>query len=104
MERRKAESQHRRRGDDHHPNLTRGQSQIGNIVKVYPGDNGLVRLVQVQTGSGTYDRGVHYVCLLEKTATTPPKANLTHSPTPNQMKTQNCLHLSSHAFPINSSD
>lgn len=40
-----------------HPNLPRGHWQIGNIVKVYPGDGGLVRVLQVQKESGTYDRG-----------------------------------------------
>ncbi|XP_045023365.1 uncharacterized protein LOC123467557 [Daphnia magna] len=84
-------------------NLPRGQWRIGNIVKTYPGDDGLVRVVQIQTESGTYDRGIHRVCLLKKATATPPETNLTRNPTPHQMKTQNCLYLRSYAFPINSS-
>ena len=37
---------------------------LGRVVEVYPGSDGLVRVVQVRTSSGTYQRLVSKIALL----------------------------------------
>ena len=48
------------------PNQPRGQWKIGHVSQVYPGDDGLVRVVKVQTEDGVYSRAIHRLCLLER--------------------------------------
>ena len=45
--------------------LGRGQWSIGHIDKVYPGDDNLVRAVDVKLPSGIFRRGIQRLCLLE---------------------------------------
>ena len=46
-------------------NLPRGQWKVGKIISVYPGEDDLVRVVQVETDDGEYRRAIHTLCLLE---------------------------------------
>jgi hypothetical protein len=48
------------------PNQPRGQWKIGHVSQVHPGENGLVRVVKVQTEDGVYSRAIHRLCLLER--------------------------------------
>lgn len=43
-------------------NLPRGRWNLGRIVKTFPGDDDLIRTVEVQTKQGTFKR----LCLLEE--------------------------------------
>ena len=45
--------------------LGRGQWSIGHIDKVYPGDDNLVRAVDVKLPNGIFRRGIQRLCLLE---------------------------------------
>ena len=54
--------------------LPRGQWNIGHITKVFPGEDGLVRVVDVQLPTGVYRRGVHRVSLLEPVSADPASA------------------------------
>lgn len=47
-------------------NLPRGRWNLGRIVKTFPGDDGLIRTVEVQTKQGTFKRPVAKLCLLEE--------------------------------------
>lgn len=47
-------------------NLPRGRWNLGRIVKIFPGDDGLIRTVEVQTKQGTFKRPVAKLCLLEE--------------------------------------
>lgn len=47
-------------------NLPRGRWNLGRIVKTFPGDDGLIRTVEVQTKQGTFKRLVAKLCLLEE--------------------------------------
>ena len=47
-------------------NLPRGRWNIGQVVKTFPGNDGLIRTVEVQTKQGTFKRPVVKLCLLEK--------------------------------------
>ena len=47
-------------------NLLRGRWNLGWVVKTFPGDDGLIRTVEVQTKHGTFKRPVVKLCLLEK--------------------------------------
>ncbi|XP_045026268.1 uncharacterized protein LOC116917407 [Daphnia magna] len=48
------------------PNLPRGLWKIGHVNQVYPGGDGLVRVVKVKTEDGEYTRAIHRLSLLEK--------------------------------------
>ena len=37
-------------------NVKRGQWPLGRVVEVHPGEDGVVRVVTVQTSKGTYKR------------------------------------------------
>lgn len=50
-----------------HDNVPRNNWPLGLVTQVYPGDDGLVRSVEVKTQSGTYDRPTAKVCVLEAT-------------------------------------
>ncbi|GJQ75225.1 hypothetical protein Trydic_g9825 [Trypoxylus dichotomus] len=45
-------------------NLPVSQWRLGRIIDVQPGQDNIVRVVSVKTGSGTYKRGVTKVCML----------------------------------------
>ena len=47
-------------------NLPRGRWNVGRVVKLFPGDDGVIRTVQVQTKQGTFMRPVVKLCLLEE--------------------------------------
>ena len=47
-------------------NLPRGRWNLGRVVKTFPGDDGLIRTVEVQTKHGTFKRPVVKLCLLEE--------------------------------------
>ena len=47
-------------------NLPRGRWILGRIVKTFPGDDGLIRTVEVQMKQGTFKRPVAKLCLLEE--------------------------------------
>ena len=38
---------------------------LARVTAVYPGDDGLVRSVEVKTAAGTFRRPIHRLCLLE---------------------------------------
>lgn len=42
----------------HEPNLVRGEWPLGRIIQVYPGDDGVVRVVDVKTKNGVLKRPV----------------------------------------------
>ena len=52
--------------------LGRGQWSTGHVVKVFPGADGLVRVVDVQLPTGVFRRGIHQLCLLEPISAAPP--------------------------------
>lgn len=39
-------------------NAVRGKWSLGRVIQVYPGEDGLVRNVQVKTATGTYVRPI----------------------------------------------
>ena len=45
-------------------NVVPAKWPIGRVIEVYPGQDGLVRVVSVQTSSGTYRRPIVKVALL----------------------------------------
>lgn len=47
-------------------NLPRGRWNLGRVVKTFPGDDGLIRTVEVRTKQGTFKRPVVKLCLLEE--------------------------------------
>ena len=47
-------------------NLPRGGWNLGRIVKTFPGDDGLIRTVEVQMKQGTFKWPVAKLCLLEE--------------------------------------
>ena len=47
-------------------NLPRGKWNLGRVVKTFPGSDGLIRTVEVQTKQGTFKRPVVKLCLLEE--------------------------------------
>ena len=47
-------------------NLPRGRWNLGQVVKTFPGDDGLIRTVEVQTKQGTFKWPVAKLCLLEE--------------------------------------
>ena len=46
-------------------NMPRGQWKLGRITKIFPGDDGHVRVVEVKTGGTTYTRPITRICRLE---------------------------------------
>ncbi len=52
--------------------LVRGQWSIGHVVKIFPGSDGLVRVVDVQLPTGVFRRGINQISLLEPISTSPP--------------------------------
>ena len=54
---------------EEYKNLKRSKWSTGRVVKVYPGEDGLVRAVDVQLGNGIYRRGIRSLCLLERSST-----------------------------------
>ena len=47
------------------PNASRGEWPLGRVIEVYPGDDGLVRVVKVKTKNKEYLCPVHRLCPLE---------------------------------------
>ena len=47
------------------PNLPRGRWSTGKVTETFPGADGLVRVVTVQTESGVSTRPIHRLCLLQ---------------------------------------
>ena len=47
------------------PNLPRGRWSTGKVTETFPGADGLVRVVTVQTESGVSTRSIHRLCLLQ---------------------------------------
>jgi hypothetical protein len=47
------------------PNASRGEWPLGRVLEVYPGDDGLVRVVRVKSGNKEYVRPIHRICPLE---------------------------------------
>ena len=47
-------------------NLPHGRWNLGRVVKTFPGNDGLVRTVEVRTKQGTFKRPVVKLCLLEE--------------------------------------
>ena len=45
-------------------NAVRGRWNTGKILQVFPGEDGLVRNVQVKTASGTYVRPITKICVI----------------------------------------
>ncbi|XP_057378039.1 uncharacterized protein LOC130700052 [Daphnia carinata] len=52
------------------PNVPRGQWKIGSVSKTFPGADGLIRVVEVQTEGAVFVRPVHRLCLLEASSRT----------------------------------
>ena len=46
-------------------NQPRGQWHTGRVTNVFPGEDGLVRVVEVATTVGKFTRAIHSLCLLE---------------------------------------
>ena len=44
--------------------LARNQWEMAIVTKIYPGDDGLVRSVEIRSKSGLYDRPITKLCLL----------------------------------------
>ena len=45
-------------------NTPRGLWPMGRVLNIYPGDDGVVRVAEVKTGTGLYTRPVTKLCLL----------------------------------------
>ena len=45
-------------------NIARGQWNTGSVMKTYPGLDKFVRVVDVKTSDGIYERAIHTLCLL----------------------------------------
>ena len=52
-------------------NLKRGQWMPGRIIEIFPGQNGLVRVVNVRTERGVFVRPVNRLCLFEAVDSSP---------------------------------
>ena len=52
-----------------------GSWTSGRVVAVHPGSDGLVRVANVETSSGTYRRPVHLLCPLESSLDQPGSAD-----------------------------
>jgi hypothetical protein len=48
------------------PNQPRGQWKLGHVIKTFPGEDGLVRVVEVQAKTGIFKRAIHRLYLLER--------------------------------------
>ena len=48
------------------PNQPRGQWKLGYVIKTLPGEDGLVRVVEVQAKTGIFKRAIHRLYLLER--------------------------------------
>jgi hypothetical protein len=46
------------------PNAVRGNWKNGRIIRVFPGDDGLVRNVEVKTATGNYRRPITKLCVI----------------------------------------
>ena len=46
------------------PNAVRGKWHTGRVVQVFPGDDGLIRNVEVKTATGTYRRPITKLCVI----------------------------------------
>ena len=52
--------------------FSRGEWNIGHVVKVFPGADGCVRAVDVQLPNGIFRRGITELCLLESSSSVQP--------------------------------
>lgn len=50
---------------EHNPQLQRGQWRKGKVMTLFPGEDGLVRAVDVEFDGIVYRRGIQNLCLLE---------------------------------------
>jgi hypothetical protein len=48
------------------PNQPRGQWKLGHVIKTFPGEDGLVRVVEVQAKTGIFKRAIRRLYLLER--------------------------------------
>ena len=46
------------------PNAVRGKWNVGKVRQVFPGEDGLVRNVQVETAAGNYMRPINKICVI----------------------------------------
>jgi hypothetical protein len=53
-------------------NLQPSQWKTGRVIEVFPGSDGLVRVVKVRTDSGDYLRAIHRLVLLEPSSASVP--------------------------------
>ena len=53
-------------------NLQPSQWKTGRVIEVFPGSDGLVRVVKVRTESGDYLRAIHRLVLLEPSSASVP--------------------------------
>ena len=44
----------------------KGRWSVGRVIKVYPGADNLVRDVDIELENGTFNRGIHQLCLLQR--------------------------------------
>jgi hypothetical protein len=49
----------------------RGVWSIGHVIQVFPGSDGCVRAVDIQTETGIFRRGITELCLLETNSSVP---------------------------------
>ena len=47
------------------PDASRGDWPLGRVTEVYPGEDGLVRVVRVKSRNNEYVRPIHQICPLE---------------------------------------
>ena len=57
------------------PHLQRGQWRTGKVVAVFPGEDGLVRAVDVEFDGVIYRRGIQKLCLLEPSSSDSTKSD-----------------------------
>ena len=57
------------------PHLKRGQWRTGKVVAVFPGEDGLVRAVDVEFDGVIYRRGIQKLCLLEPSSSDSTKSD-----------------------------
>ena len=61
---------------EHNPQLQRGQWRTGKVMAVFPGEDGLVRAVDVEFDGTVYRRGIQKLCLLEPSSSDSIKSDL----------------------------
>ena len=76
------------------PNHPRGQWKLGYGIKTFPGEDGLVRVVEVQAETGICKRAIHRLCLLERAPKDPSTTEDSHAvESSNKISAAHCHHL-----------